>query len=219
MKKPVKFYINSKIEIISNDVAYKSDIQNVTENYIAISVPLKNGRYIPLRKDEKITALYYLNGDIYRFTSTVIGRAHEVIPVIYIQIPSDAIKVQRRNHVRVPLIADVTCVLINKDKKLTNLSNKQVDIFNAFTLDLSGGGIKIVTGKKVEIGDKLLINIKLNDENFSLQGEIIRVEKNKEKQYVCGVSFIDVENKTTEKIIRVVFQLMRDQVKRTAKEE
>lgn len=219
MSKPVKFYINSKIEIIWNDVAYKSDIQNVTENYIAISIPLKNGSYIPLRRDEKITALYYINGDIYKFTSTVIGRAREVIPVIYIEIPSDVKKVQRRNHVRVPLIADITCALINKDKKLINLNSKQVDIFNAFTLDLSGGGTKIVTKRKLEVGDKLLINIKLDEEIFALQGEIIRVEKNKDNQYVCGISFVDLENKTTERIIRVVFQLMRDQVKRTSKEE
>lgn len=219
MESKVLFVINSKVEILWHDGNYKSDIQNVTENMIAISVPIKDGQYIPLSKGEKITAIYYANGNVYEFESVVTGRAHDRIPVIYLEMPSNIVKVQRRNHVRVPLIADISCALVKKNLTIEQIGSNDIDFFNAFTLDMSGGGIKIVTKRKVSVGDRLLITVSLKDETLNLQGQIIRVEKDFEKRSVCGVNFVDMDNKTTEKLIRIIFQIMREQVQRSSKGE
>lgn len=215
----MQFVINNKLEILWHDGNYRCDIQNVTENNIVISIPIKDGQYIPLSKGERITALYYENSNVYEFMSVVTGRGHDRIPVIYIEHPSKIVNVQRRNHVRVPLIADISCALIRKNLPPVEIGNNQIDFFDAFTLDMSGGGIKIVTKQKVSIGDRLLITVSLRDETLNMQGKVIRIEKDIEKRSVCGVNFIDMDKKTSEKLVRIIFQIMREQIKRTTKGE
>lgn len=219
MDNKVQFVINNKVEILWHDGNYRCDIQNVTESNIVISVPIKDGQYIPLSRGEKITALYYEENNVYEFISVVTGRAHDGIPVIYIEYPSKIINVQRRNHVRVPLVADISCALIRKNLPPTEIGNNQIDFFDAFTLDMSGGGIKIVTKQKVSIGDRLLITISLKEETLNMQGEIVRIERDVEKRSVCGVNFIDVDKKTSEKLVRIIFQIMRERIHRTSKGE
>lgn len=215
----VQFVINNKIEIIWHDGNYKSDIQNVTENNIAISVPIKDGKYIPLSKGEKITVFYYDEDNVYEFSTSVIGRAHDRIPIINIEQPQNITRVQRRNHVRVPLVADISCALIKKNLTVAEIGSNQIDFFNAFTLDMSGGGLKIMTKKKVSVGDQLLITVSLNNETLNMQGEIVRVDKDIENKFVCGVNFVGMDNKTNEKLIRIIFQIMREQAQRASKEE
>lgn len=219
MEQKVQFIINNKLEVMWNDGNYKSNIQNVTDKYISISIPTKDGQYIPLKKDDRIMAIYYNGANVYQFSSVVIDRAVDGIPIINVEIPSKLQKVQRRNHFRIPLIVDVACAIVGKDKSITEIGNNQIDFFNAFTLDVSGGGLKLVTKQKVHRGDKLLITITLKDQSFSMNGEIARVEKNKDNTYLCGVNFVNNETKTTEKLVKIIFGIMREQVQRTSEEE
>ena len=44
-----------------------------------------------------------------------------------------------------------------------------------------------------------------------IKGKIVRVYMTENKDYICGVKFIDLEEKIREKIIRLVFTIMRKQ--------
>ena len=60
----LKFVINSKIELNYGEDYYKSTIQDVQDDFISISIPIKGGEYIPLRKGDKLEFIYYYQNNI-----------------------------------------------------------------------------------------------------------------------------------------------------------
>ena len=58
MSDNVEFLVNQRIEIEMEDGIYKSNIQDITDEYIGISIPVNEGKYVPLRKDEKVICHY-----------------------------------------------------------------------------------------------------------------------------------------------------------------
>jgi c-di-GMP-binding flagellar brake protein YcgR len=201
------FEINNKIEVSWNDGYYKSSIENVGDNYIAISVPINNGSYIPLRPGEQIEVIYYYANDIYKFYTKVTDRKIDGIPVIILDYPKEVFKIQRRMFVRVPIICTIEFSKLEKGTPSKPLS--------AIMVDLSGGGMRIKFKDKVVSGETIKATIPLGKEKVQIMGEIVRVEAEQDiDRNICGVSFIDVEEKVREKLIRFIFQIMREQMKK-----
>jgi c-di-GMP-binding flagellar brake protein YcgR len=56
--------------------------------------------------------------------------------------------------------------------------------------------------------------------NLVIKGKIVRISNNKEnKKLICGISFVDVDKNTREKIIELVFEIMREQIRKGVKGE
>lgn len=224
MSVKVEFLINNKIEIEYNDDSYKSNIQDITDEYLGISIPVSDGKYLPLAKGERVTAIYYYGKDIYRFDTIVIGRKIEKILVIMLRKPEKVTVIQRRNFARVPLMMNVCCALLCNEKNIYTIGDNQIEFFDAYTLDISGGGMRVAIDrkyeKKMQRGNMLMVTIPLGDENVTIQGKIVRVENDrKNPKIICGLNFIDLDRKVREIIIKMVFNAMRDQMRKGAKEE
>lgn len=224
MSVKVEFLINSKIEIEYNYDSYKSNIQDITDEYLGISIPVSDGKYLPLARGEKVTAVYYYGKDVYRFDTIVIGRKIEKILIIMLKKPEKIIMVQRRNFARVPLMINVCCALMCNAKNIYTIGDNQIEFFDAYTLDISGGGMRVAIDrkyeKKIQRGNMLMVTIPLGNENVTIQGKIVRVENDrKNPKIICGLSFLDLDRRVRETIIKAVFNTMRDQMRKGAKEE
>jgi|GEM_PF-937233 Predicted glycosyltransferase len=220
----VEFLINNKIEVEFNDDSYKSNIQDVTDEYLGISIPVSDGKYLPLARGEKVTVVYYYGKDIYRFDTVVIGRKIEKILIIMLKKPEKIIMVQRRGFARVPLMINVCCALICTEKSIYTIGDNQIEFFDAYSLDISGGGMRLAIDrkfeKKIQRGNMLMVTVPLGNENVTIQGKIVRVENDRmNPKILCGLSFIDLDRKVREIIIKMVFHTMRDQMKKGAKED
>lgn len=220
----VEFLINSKIEIEFNDDSYKSNIQDVTDEYLGISIPVTDGKYLPLAKGEKATVMYYYGKDIYRFDTVVIGRKIEKILIIMLEKPKKVTLIQRRGFARVPLMINACCALICTDKNIQTIGDNQIEFFDAYSLDISGGGMRLAIDRKfenkIQRGSVLMVTIPLCNENITIQGKVVRIENDrKNPKIICGLSFIELDRKVREIIIKMVFQTMRDQMKNGAKED
>lgn len=218
----IQFLVNNKIEIDFNDESYKSSIQDVSDEYIAISIPVNDGKYLPLAKGEKVTALYYYGKDIYKFNTVVIGRKIDRILLIMLKKPESVTMIQRRNFARVPFMLNVYCALIRTEKSIDTINDNQIDFFDAYTLDISGGGIRIAVDrkleKKIQRGNILMLTIPIENENLTIEAKIARVENDrKNSKIICGLTFLDLDRKTRETIVKVVFEIMRDQMRRGSK--
>lgn len=214
MKSIEKFDVNGRIEILMDDGIYKSNIQDINENYIAISIPVREGEYLPLRLGDRVEAIYYDENKLYKFYTVVSGRKVDRVMMVLLNHPDKIFKVQRRNFVRVPFIAEVLCVILKNNKDITD---NQIDFFHGHTLDISGGGIKLSTEKELNFGELLMVTIPIRDENISVKVKVIRKEKT--KNFLYGMSFEEVDNKTVEKIVSLLFQIMREQRKTGVKGE
>ncbi len=201
MVKRFKLEVNNNIEIYEDDKVYKSRIQSVNDDEIYIDIPLHNNEYLILNKGDDIHLIKYGNeGSVYELSCKVIDRKIEGNIRLYrLSEPYDIKKIQRRNYVRVETIRGIKC--FRKDEE-----------FNALILDLSGGGMKIKSNKKLEIDEEIVSFVKTDDGKFMVKGKIIRVEETSFNQYSLGIEFVDIEERTREKIIKLVFSIMRKQM-------
>lgn len=215
----VDFRINGRIEIFWDDGVYRCTVQDVTDEYLAISVPINNGRYIPLNRGERIEIVYYEDRDnIFRFIGVVTGRKVERIPVILLEIPDKVERIQRRRFVRVPVIQ-----YVNISKVEPNLSMLRIEMMaknkeiasKATLIDLSGGGLRLKVDSDINIGDMLVVILPLTTREVILKGKVVRVEIDDEKRRICGIDFIELSESVRDLIIRYIFEIMRQQRKKT----
>ncbi len=203
-----------------NEEIYKSNIQDAGENYISISIPVSQGRYLPLEKGDKIEAIYYEKLNLYKFESIVLGRKIENnVPQIFIDVPKIFIKIQRRNYVRVDTVEYIKYKKITNKYSLTDkVINDESDYQKAMLLDISGGGMKIKVKEDLKIGDFILADLFVEEVNIKVAGKVVRSEKDEDNGKVCGIRFEQIDASSREKIIRYVFNIMRKQRKAALKE-
>lgn len=202
-----KFLINGKLDVIYDYQVYKSRIEDVTDDYVAMSIPVSEGNYLPLSRGEKIEAVYYYKEGLYKFYSTVVGRKIDRIALILFDIPQKMEKYQRRNFVRIPHIDNISFIKLNDNEGYKD--SNEVKVSDGIPVDISGGGLKFLTKENVKIGDILYVTIYIDSEPVRIKGKVVRHSINNDKKNVCGISFIDVDKNDREKIIKFTFTKMR----------
>lgn len=213
MNERVNFKVNEKMEILMEDGIYKTNIQDITDEYIAISVPVKDGSYLPLRKGEIVEVIYYEGKSVYKFFTSVLGRKIDRIMMITLKKPEKFIKIQRRNFVRVYFLSNISFAIIGNKNGMIDINDGEVIFHSGYSLDLSAGGIRLSTAKNLYLGDIIIMNISVKEENLRLKGKVVRVEKDENNKGIYGICFLDIDNKTVDKIMRILFQIMREQRK------
>lgn len=200
--------VNDRIEIISNENAYKSLIIDVEEETLRINLPVYNGDYLVLHKGEKIEINSYLDESrCYNFFCEVLSRGKEGSIIYYnISRPFDITKIQRRNFFRVGLLEEM------QYKVITGVEENDIDDIpykNGLMVDLSAGGAKLKVKDLIKKDDLLLLNLKLNSVEFEVKCEIVRIENTRDKEILCGLKFVDILSSQVEKIVKELFEIIR----------
>lgn len=202
--------INSKLEVKLGEEIYKTIVQGISNKDLVISIPVVNGIYLTLKVGEEISLVYYDDkANIFSFNCKIINRIIEnAIPYYSITLPYNVAKIQRRNYVRVDTVQPIKNIKkYNKETKMV----EELKFTDGLLLDLSGGGMRIKLREKLKYDDIIVANIGRVLEEISLKGKVIRVDKTEDKRYIYGISFLDIDNKTREQIIKTVFEIMRKQ--------
>lgn len=200
----VNFMINNKVEIIWQDQQFSSNIQDFDEENIVIGIPILNGMYFPISRNEIIDVIYYVNDEAYKFTTKITGKKLENnIPQLILKYPTKIEKIQRREFVRIHISGDVRYK--NYVKDFNNDFDK-----SGVMLDISGGGMRLLTHEDYPVGQKLEIEVILNEDKILVIGEVIRVLKN-EVGYLCALKF-DIIPGIQEKLIKDIFAIMRKKI-------
>ena len=202
--------INSKLELKWGEEIYKTIVQGSNNKNLLISVPVVNGVYLTFRTGEEISLVYYDNkANIFSFSCKIINRITENgIPYYSTSLPYNITKVQRRNYVRVDTVQVIKSIIKYNEESKSIVGDK---FSNGLLLDLSGGGMRIKLKEKLRYSDVIMANIGNGAEELSVKGRIVRVDRSEDKRYVYGISFLELDNRTREKIIGMVFKIMRKQ--------
>ena len=161
--------------------------------------------------------LYYCGKALYKFECEVIGRKVDRIPIIILGLPQNTRVIQRRDFVRVPVIDKIKLYKIdkafeNKDiEDLVKLENVAID---SLTLDISGGGMRIKCKFELSYNDILMVSLPLLTENFMVKAKVVRIENKEDNTNIYGLCFFDLNEKLRDKIIKCIFQIMREQRKK-----
>jgi c-di-GMP-binding flagellar brake protein YcgR len=210
----VDFKINMKLELFIDERYYNCNIQDITEEYIATNIPISSGQYLPLSRGTTVEVIYYEEENIYKFKASVIGRKFENIPILLLSKPREIEKIQRRKYVRIPLISNIKYKNLKNEPRTNPSKIEDSEYEDALVVDLSGGGMKIKVKEQIRLDDFLLVSLTIGNENLLVVGQAKRIVKDDEGRFVCGLSFEFLENSTREGIIKFIFQLMREQMKK-----
>ena len=208
--------INKNIEIIWEKEAYKSIIQDIGEKYFSISIPSKNGNFIPLRQGDIAEVLYYDNLNIFQFDSNVVGRKFDGIPLIMLETPKKYKLVQRRQFFRVVTLDGLTILNYEKLKDKNNKRIKTLKPLNdkfkkAILIDLSGGGMRVKLEEPMVVGDILHLFLDIQKEEIEIYSKVVRIISSEFKSFTYGICFLDLTEKEREKIIKYSFDITRRQ--------
>lgn len=208
---------NQRIEISIDDELseYKklaSRIEEITTDYLHISVPMVRGELLPLRIGTKVKINFANKDNAYYFNSIIVDRKNDRIPILIIKKPENFIKIQRRQWVRVPAIIDIHF------KAQKHQDDEKVEQYKGSTIDISGGGMLFYTSDPVENGQVLDIKIDLPDrQSLFCKAKIIRIlekasEKGKKNKAI--LEYTDINEGDRDKLVNFIFEKQREWIRK-----
>jgi c-di-GMP-binding flagellar brake protein YcgR len=214
----ITFKINEKIEIIDNSITYKANIQDIKRDYVMISMPVSEDKYYIMHKGS--TVEFYITGEreITKFKSDVLGKKVEnSISLAILSTPVFIEKMQRREYFRLPVAMDAKLSILTGDRVYSNIKDVPAEFFNkmksCIIVDISGGGLKVAIKEQMQKGHYVIILMKIPDEIFLLC-KIVWVEKdNLNRNYKVALRFEGISERERDRIIKFIFEKMRNQSK------
>lgn len=211
--------IGTKIELnVIDPVEGKINIQfvsqieeHVDDNVIRIAAPIFEAKVYPIRVNSHIDAyIYYKSNQVYNIAGFVEKRMiNESIALLDVRVTEKIRKIQRRQFFRFNCSVPVAFY----GQPLTEEQEEYILIAAGRTINLSGGGLSVLTDKPLikntEVKGKLNLE---NDTIINFDGKVIRCIKNiinDEIKYISSISFIDIGYKKREKIVRFIFNQQR----------
>ena len=220
---------------------YMSRVHEVGKNSFTILGPESGGKILVMPDYSSWQFCLLRDDAVYFFNSRIIEMRQEGGVIFYeISKPKALRRQQRRGHVRVPCHYNLAYwgwqevsasglpspIIATRSSELWEDPEWVEDYLgrlegriagkNAFTLDISGGGLRMVTLEPLKRHDHLLIKIELDPKRTKqllfLEARVIRVvalDIGGWQRYRVGLSFINLTEKVQEKIIGYLFTVMR----------
>lgn len=208
--------INSKIDIQINGegVFYKSSVQEVNSEYIAIHIPSHLGSLAYLRPGDSIKGRIYSKDAQYLFNSTVLGKKQDRITLFLLAVPSKLKRVQMRDYVRVQTLVPLKCRLIGEG---VSEEQDKGQFMESVSIDISGGGIYFPVQGQVAVNSLMEVefvvqNHKGDEVKIKAIARVIRKEPARERGKVAiGVFFEEIAEKDRDTLIGFLFRKLLEQ--------
>ena len=208
--------INSKIDVQVNGegVFYKSSVQEVNSEYIAIHIPSHLGSLAYLRPGDNIKGRIYSKDAQYLFNSTVLGKKQDRITLFLLAVPSRLKRVQMRDYVRVQTMVPLKYRVI--EEGFTGEEDIK-EFSESLSIDISGGGIYFPAQSKVAVNSLMEVefvieNYKGEEVKIKAIARVIRKEPIREKGKVAvGVFFEEISEKDRDTLIGFLFRKLLEQ--------
>ncbi len=197
-------------EAYKNQKIYVSIIQDVVDDELIISAPVKNGKIIPLELGTSYMISIYTKGGVFNCKAKVSKCTKKnQLHLITLSIQSELVKSQRRQYFRLDCIMPI------------NFSEKESDEwYHGLVVDISGGGLRFTSNMHYDINTEVKCQFDLNigDDIKRLQilGQVVnfKIVDLETMKYEIRVMFYDIANDDRETIIKYIFEEQRKRRKR-----
>ncbi len=223
---------------------YMTRVKEVNRDTFIVYEPEAGGKILNMPQFSSWQFCLLRDDAVYFFTSRIVGINHAGSEKYYqIKKPDSVLRQQRRSHVRVPchhnivywpwedvLVAGLPSPVVATRTSelwedpvwmrdyLKSLEEK-VSGSNAFTLDMSGGGLRMVSLEQLEHHDRILLKLALDQkipaQAMLLEARVVRVVPlniGGWQRYRIGINFVGLSEKVQEKIISYLFKVMRKKI-------
>ncbi len=204
--------INQKIQVkllSSKENSYVSNIQDIKDWELIISVPTRGTNPLALNNGDLIKVSFISDSSRYEFQTRVIGWRYDNIPMYALALPEVCKRVQLRKFVRIPTVLEVMYAEVPDEGKC-------YEFIKSTSLDLSGGGIRLMLKKELPVGARLLLKINIPMKNgleeLEIMGRVVRSLPDEDlKVFHAAVNFIDISRRQQDLIVRYTFTKMSEQ--------
>jgi c-di-GMP-binding flagellar brake protein YcgR len=204
--------INKKLEVEIQSGTYQGEylckVADIIEPGIVITGLYREGAPLPVRLEQPIKVYYTTDRAAYGFKSKILRRSNKPIPVLLIEKPESAKRIQRRDYFRLEVSGSVD--LYQKEAEAAEAQK----IAEAALLDISGGGIKIELAENFRKDELFYIHLKNIMEQQLIKSSIVRKTKVNAELYNYGLEFIDISEGLREEIIQWIFAYQRENRRR-----
>ncbi|MFZ5645934.1 MAG: flagellar brake protein [Bacillota bacterium] len=182
-----------------------SSLEGARPEYFTISEPLCNLKPLPLIRGEEIFVLISLQSFSIEFKTRVRSFKVDNIRMVNLEYPAEYKRVQRRNAVRLKVLMDVEVAVIPENPD-------QPPVFEmAEAVDISAGGMEIITRLPVERDQNVLVKFTLEIDknrfhNFCIKSKVRRATAVPPRKKRIGVEFLDLSSSDSDKIFRFIFK-------------
>ncbi len=202
--------INQNVEVVISEGpyqgSYNSKVSDLVEDKIKVMAIYKREELIPLRKGEEVQLLYEGESAFYSLKTEILDRGKDPIPTLILKKTDDINRIQRRKYFRLQVNKKI------KYKSLKDIEdeNKEAKFKKTTAIDLSGGGLLMVLKEDLNLKDKLLFNLNIENLDKLIKGRIVRIKHNKDGySKTAGIEFIEIGRKDRDKIISFLFNYQR----------
>mgnify|MGYP000138246571 CR=1 FL=1 len=197
-----------RINSLKNEIRYPSQLLDIIDDDIlVISGPIHKSNLIILHKNDKVRIVCTVkNKGKYVFDAEVLSVEYERVYKLKVKRVSDITRYQQRQfyrlNVSIPVDKYFTIIDENGQKTLKE---------HCRTKDISGGGMKLFSNYKHNVGDIINCKFEIDGNFFEIKAEVVLVVKvdTFEYDFAIGVKFLDIEEKERDKIIQYIFTTQR----------
>ena len=203
--------INQKIQVnllSGKEDSYVSDVQYIKDQELIISIPTNGTTSLPLNNGDLIQVSFVSDSSRYVFETRVIGWRYDNT-MYALTLPEVCRRVQLRKFARVPTVLEVMYAEVPDE-------GKKYEFIKSTSLDLSGGGIRLMLKKDLPAGARLLVRINIPLKNrlecLEIKAKVVRTLPDEYlKLSHTAVQFIDISRKQQDLIVRYTFAKMSEQ--------
>lgn len=182
-------------------------IEEISAEYMALSMPMWRGTLIPLRRGERLSLRTFKHDSYYGFDATVVERKLQSVPLLIVQRPQIILYLgQMREHVRISTVLPV------RFRQLSGNSN-DFSAYEAFTSNISAGGALLCTDMPLQKGQKLWLELFIpQTEVICCQALIVRVFTAADSipRGRVGLKYMDIDEKDRDRMARYIFSKQRE---------
>ncbi|HWR43147.1 flagellar brake protein [Sporomusa sp.] len=207
------FKINQRIEVFVPSRSglveqYRSRIEDINADNMVIAMPMTKGLPVMLQRGEVFFGRVVSNFSAFEFTSSLIAKQLQPLPVWIIAAPYNLKKIQQRAFVRVDAALPVQITEIVDGKVVEDT------IVNAVTKDISGGGLQIATTRLWQIDTELMVTVNYPDIGpLTLRSKVMRIQQPQPDRTVfwVGIKFLEISERDRGNIIKFIFKKQLEQ--------
>jgi len=215
--KPEDIKINQllEIEIEGEKQRLASRVEEIKDNLLYISMPMRKGALVPLWPGQEIKLIFRDRFGIVGGNSRVLSRRRDPLPYLVVVKPDRFFPInQKREYVRLQVSLPVRFRLLSED----NAGDNQDDtIFQGSTIDISAGGLLLATRALLQKDQRIELELQLPDQDaLYCKARVIRVwdRKRETDDFRVAVEFYDITDRIKDRIFKFIFQKQREWIKK-----
>ena len=199
------------LEVGGPDESYPTSVEEVRGEYLVVGTPMKLREYIELPNGQKVMLAVLRRNNPYFFETSVVGMEwNEGQQMTLLRRPADNAGVALRQQVRVNvIIPDGQFWSEGPNGKFGPVTKGQL-------VDLSAGGMQVVTKEGLPVGQQVLARFTLSREfgHLMVDAKVLRDNERVSdvgvKSHRAHLQFLDLLDRERDTLIKFVFSRERE---------